>query len=167
MELRIAGVVNDSIVDGPGFRMTIFTQGCPHHCYGCHNPQTHDFNGGNLIDTDELLKKALDNPLLDGITFSGGEPFAQAKALAYLARQLKEHSLNIVTYTGYTFEELLEKSDDENGFAELLGQTDILIDGKYIDSERSLMLTFRGSKNQRIIDVNKSLESCKPILMDL
>ena len=103
MELRIAGTVNDSIVDGPGIRFTVFTQGCPHGCPGCHNPQTHDFLGGTVTDTDELLEKIKSNPLLDGVTFSGGEPFAQAQALAHLGRQIKELGMDVITYTGYTF----------------------------------------------------------------
>ncbi|MBP0959352.1 MAG: radical SAM protein, partial [Oscillospiraceae bacterium] len=102
MEIRIAGTSNDSIVDGPGIRFTIFVQGCPHHCKGCHNPQTHSYDGGKVIDTDELLEKILANPLLDGVTFSGGEPFVYAKQLADLARKIKQNNLNIVTYSGYT-----------------------------------------------------------------
>ena len=105
-ELRIAGLVNDSIVDGPGIRYTIFVQGCPHHCPGCHNPDTHSFSGGSITDTGELLEKIKQNPLLDGVTFSGGEPFCQAAVLAELGKQIKQLGLNIVTYTGYTFEEL-------------------------------------------------------------
>ncbi|MGN0654931.1 MAG: anaerobic ribonucleoside-triphosphate reductase activating protein [Oscillospiraceae bacterium] len=167
LEIRIAGTANDSIVDGPGIRFTIFVQGCPHHCKGCHNPQTHPYDGGTVTDTDILLKKALSNPLLDGVTFSGGEPFVYAKQLAYLAKQLKEHNLNIVTYTGYTFERLLAEANEENGFMELLSQTDILIDGPYIEEQRSLLLLFRGSTNQRILDVKKSLENKSPVIMPL
>ena len=109
MEIRIAGTSNDSIVDGPGIRFTIFVQGCPHHCKGCHNPQTHSYDGGKVIDTDELLEKILANPLLDGVTFSGGEPFVYAKQLADLARKIKQNNLNIVTYSGYTFERLISE----------------------------------------------------------
>ena len=104
MELRIAGTANDSIVDGPGIRFTVFTQGCPHNCEGCHNPQTHSFDGGEIADTIELFEKIRSNPLLDGVTFSGGEPFCQSNALADLGRKIHEIGLNIVTYTGYTFE---------------------------------------------------------------
>ena len=111
MEIRIAGTENDSIVDGPGFRFTIFTQGCPHNCPGCHNPQTHDFNGGNVVDTDELFQKILANPLLDGVTFSGGEPFCQAASLCDLGKRIKEHGLDIITYTGFTWEYLIENAD--------------------------------------------------------
>lgn len=167
MDIRIAGIENDSIVDGPGIRMTIFTQGCPHNCKGCHNPQTHDFAGGTLTTTEELLEKALGNPLLDGVTFSGGEPFAQAKALSELGKKLKENGLNIMTYSGYTFEELLKNATDENCFKELLDVTDILVDGRYVDEKRSLMLLFRGSTNQRLVNVPESLKNGNVIEMDL
>ncbi|MBQ8122522.1 MAG: anaerobic ribonucleoside-triphosphate reductase activating protein [Ruminococcus sp.] len=157
MELRIAGTVNDSIVDGPGIRFTIFTQGCPHHCEGCHNPQTHDFAGGELVDTDTLLAKIKGNPLLDGVTFSGGEPFCQAETLAALGKQIRDLGLNIVTYTGYTFEQLYA-GRDKNGWGELLAVTDILIDGPFIQAQRDWEIKFRGSSNQRYIDCQASLE---------
>jgi len=104
MELKIAGTANDSIVDGPGIRFTIFTQGCPHRCEGCHNPQTHDFNGGYVADIDELLKKIISNPLLDGVTFSGGEPFCQVNECLELIKQLKKANPN---YDVITFVKLL------------------------------------------------------------
>lgn len=162
MEIRIAGTVNDSIVDGFGIRFTVFTQGCPHNCEGCHNPQTHDFAGGTLTDTDELLDKIKANPLLDGVTFSGGEPFAQAKALAYLGKQIKELGLDIVTYTGYTFEKLYTDRD-KNGWGELLAVTDYLIDGPFILAEKSYDVKFRGSKNQRYIDCQASLKEGRAV----
>lgn len=162
MELKIAGTVNDSIVDGPGIRFTIFTQGCPHHCEGCHNPQTHDFNGGTIADTDELIKKIAQNPLLDGVTFSGGEPFCQAHALARLGKQVKAMGLNVITYTGYTFEQLYEKRS-ENGWEELLAVTDILIDGKFVLSLKDWNIKFRGSSNQRYLDCAGSLASGKAV----
>lgn len=158
MELRIAGIANDSIVDGPGIRFTIFTQGCPHRCEGCHNPQTHDFSGGTVADTEELLKKIMANPLLDGVTFSGGEPFCQAEALAELGSKIKALGLNIVTYTGYTFEELYADRQ-KNGFGELLSVTDYLIDGPFILAQKNWEIKFRGSSNQRIIDVAASLRT--------
>ncbi len=166
MELRIAGTANDSIVDGPGIRFTVFTQGCPHNCEGCHNPQTHDFNGGTVIDTDEILEKIKGNPLLDGVTFSGGEPFCQAEALAYLGRQIKVLGLDVVTYTGYTFEKLLSKRD-KNHWGELLETTDFLIDGQFILAQKDWNIKFRGSSNQRYIDCKASLEAgtaieCEP-----
>ena len=141
MKLRIAGTVNDSIVDGPGIRFTVFVQGCPHNCKGCHNPQTHDFEGGTVIDTNELFEKIKGNPLLDGVTFSGGEPFCQAEALASLGRQIKELGLNIRTYTGYTFEKLFEDRSFEH-WEELLRVTDILIDGPSLSARRVVSTTY-------------------------
>lgn len=163
MDLRIAGTVNDSIVDGPGIRFTVFTQGCPHHCPGCHNPQTHDFNGGMITDTAVIIDKILENPLLDGVTFSGGEPFCQCEPLCEIAEKVKKAGLDIVTFTGFTFEQLTEQSDDVNMYAKLLGYTDILIDGRFIEAEKSLDASFRGSLNQRIIDCQKSLETGRVI----
>lgn len=162
MEIRIAGTVNDSIVDGFGIRFTIFTQGCPHNCEGCHNPQTHDFTGGTLTDTDELLERIKANPLLDGVTFSGGEPFAQANALAYLGKQIKALGLDVVTYTGYTFEKLYADRD-KNGWGELLAVTDYLIDGPFILAEKSYDVKFRGSRNQRYIDCQASLKEGRAV----
>ncbi len=156
MKIRIAGTVNDSIVDGVGIRFTIFTQGCPHHCEGCHNPETHDFNGGFDIDSDELLEKIKGNPLLDGVTFSGGEPFMQANALADLAVEIKKLGLNIITYTGFTFEELFENRD-KNGWGRLLEMSDYLIDGKFEIDKKDWEIKFRGSSNQRYLDCAASL----------
>lgn len=153
-KLRIAGTASDSIVDGPGFRYTIFTQGCPHHCAGCHNPQTHAFDAGKEISIEVLLKEIEKNPLLTGVTFSGGEPFCQPEPLTALAQQIHARHKNIVAYSGYTFEELLTM--DATVLA-LLKQCDLLVDGKYIEAERDLTLRFRGSKNQRILDVPASL----------
>lgn len=148
--LRIADTVEDSITDGEGLRYTIFVQGCPHHCDGCHNPTTHDFNGGKIVDTDELFCAFKNNVLLSGVTFSGGEPMCQAKPLLDLARRIrKETDLNITIFTGFTIEELEAKSDPI--INELLSLTYMLIDGKFELDKRDLTLTFRGSKNQRII----------------
>lgn len=158
--LRIAGTVNDSIVDGEGIRFTIFTQGCPHNCKGCHNPQTHDFNGGELVEIDVLLDKIKANPLLDGVTFSGGEPFCQAEMLAKLGADIKSLGLNIVTYTGYTFEELYNSRDD---WQKLLEVTDILIDGKFVLKLKDWQTKFRGSSNQRYLDCKKSLEQGRAV----
>ncbi len=166
MELRIAGTVNDSIVDGPGIRFTIFTQGCPHNCKGCHNPQTHSFDGGEIADTEELLAKIRSNPLLDGVTFSGGEPFCQAKVLAALGRQIHEIGLNIITYTGYTFEQLYS-GGEKNRWRDLLEVTDYLIDGPFILEKKDWEIKFRGSSNQRYIDCPASLRCGKAIEIDL
>lgn len=159
MDIRIAGTVNDSIVDGPGFRFTIFTQGCPHHCEGCHNPHTHDFNGGTVVDTEEILEKIFANPLLDGVTFSGGDPFCQAEPLVEIAKRVKEKGLDVITYTGYTWEYLQKNANEKNFWRELVEASDFIIDGKFEIEKRSLALHFRGSSNQRIIDVKKSLET--------
>lgn len=165
MKLRIAGTVNDSIVDGPGIRFTVFVQGCPHNCKGCHNPHTHEFEGGTLVDTEELFEKIKSNPLLDGVTFSGGEPFCHAQALSGLGRQIKELGLDIITYTGYTFEQLYEKRE-ENHWNELLEVTDFLIDGPFILEQKDWEIKFRGSSNQRYIDCKASLAVGRAIETD-
>ena len=154
--MRIANYIQDSIVDGPGFRFTLFVQGCSHMCPGCHNPQTHDPAGGRECTEQEVIDALLSNPLTDGITLSGGEPFCQAKALATLGRQIKALGLDIITYTGYTFEELYARRT-EDGIGELLEVTDFLVDGRFIEAEKSFQLRFRGSRNQRVIDCKKSL----------
>ncbi len=158
MQLQLSGTANDSIVDGPGLRFTIFVQGCPHRCKGCHNPQTHDFKGGTPADTEELLEKIRRNPLLDGVTFSGGEPFCQALPLAEIGKKVHELGLNTITYTGYTFEELYARRN-ESGIGELLEVTDYLIDGPFVEAQKSYQLQFRGSANQRILNCRKSLET--------
>lgn len=152
-KIRIAGIEEESIVDGPGIRMVVFTQGCKHNCPGCHNPESHSFDGGYLMDIEEILEDIKSNPLLDGLTLSGGDPFEQWEASSILAREVRKLGLNVVTYTGYTFEEILKV----DGFKKLLLETDILIDGKYEEEEKSLLLQFRGSKNQRIIHVKRFL----------
>ena len=152
-QLRISGVIEESIVDGPGFRYAIFTQGCPHGCPGCHNPQTHDFNGGTLIDPLCLLPEIDENPLLSGVTFSGGEPFVQPKALLPLAREIKKRGLHLLIYSGYTYEQLSALARTDQAIAELLRLCDTLIDGPYVEEERDLTLQFRGSSNQRILQL--------------
>lgn len=158
-EIRIADIIEESIVDGPGIRMTVFTQGCPHHCEGCHNPQTHPFDGGRLIAVREILKIFRKNPLLSGLTLSGGEPFCQAEVCAELAAGVKELGKNVIVYSGYTFEYLYGKSTSDKGIDRLLRTADILIDGRFILTLRSLELRFKGSSNQRTIDLRKSTET--------
>ncbi len=157
MEIRIAGIVNDSIVDGPGFRLAVFTQGCPHDCPGCHNPETHAFDGGRLESTDRIVKTMTENPLLDGITLTGGDPFCQPEACAVLAREAKRLGLNVWAYSGWTYEQLLKKAETEPQIAGLLSAVDVLVDGPFLLSQRTLEMRFRGSKNQRLIDVPASL----------
>ena len=164
--IRIAGVVRESIVDGPGFRFTVFCQGCPHNCEGCHNQATHDFSGGYDCDISRILEAIDKNPLLDGVRFSGGEPMCQAEAFCSLAAEVKKRNLNIVTYTGYTYEELLIMSEKDIWIKKLLDLTDILIDGRFILSQRDLTLLFRGSRNQRVIDMNLTRNSGKLTLAE-
>ena len=161
--LRIAGIVRESIVDGPGIRFTLFTQGCPHHCEECHNAQTWDTNGGYDIEISKILDEIKKNPLLKGVTLSGGEPFLQPKPLAILAEQIHSLGLDTVVFSGYTFEQLLKMSQSNQDVMSLLKQTDILIDGPYIKSERDLNLKFRGSRNQRLLDCQQSLEQGIPV----
>ena len=156
MRFRLAGVVNDSIDDGPGLRLAVFAQGCPHHCPECHNPQSHDFEGGEWGDTAEILRIAEDNCLLDGITLTGGEPFCQPEACAELARGAHELGLNVWVYTGYLFENLLNGTDAQR---ELLKNADVLVDGPFLIAQKSMDVRFRGSKSQRLIDVQKSLNA--------
>ncbi len=167
MEIKIAGVVEESYVDGPGIRFAVFVQGCPHNCEGCHNPETHDFGGGHIVDSDILFEQCIENTLIKGVTFSGGEPFCQAGALYKLGCRFKEHGLNLMCYSGWTFEELLEKSHGEDDVKKLLSILDYLVDGKFELSQRSLTLRFRGSTNQRIIDVQQSLSQNRTITVEL
>lgn len=166
MRIKLFGTANDSIVDGPGIRYAVFTQGCPHNCEGCHNPNSHDVNGGYWEDTENIINNIKRNPLLDGVTLSGGEPFLQAQECAEIAEKAHESGLNVVTYTGFTFEELLEKASEGNGFMRLLESTDILVDGRFELDKRSIDLNFKGSSNQRLLDVKKSLAKGIPVLSE-
>lgn len=158
--LDLSGILPDSIVDGPGIRTTVFCQGCPHHCPGCHNPETWAFGTGTEMDEETIFQIVRSNPLCRGVTFSGGEPFAQSAGFAKLAQMLKKEGYEIAAYTGYTFEDLLSGSEEQR---DLLSLLDILIDGPFLLAEKSLEVPFRGSKNQRILDVPKSLQAGKAI----
>ena len=149
--MRISSTLHDSIVDGPGLRYVVFTQGCPHACANCHNPETHDPHGGREITVEELIQDMLKNPLLDGLTLSGGEPFAQAEDCAKIARAARAAGLNVWCYTGFTLETLREMPEAQV----LLREIDVLIDGPYIHEKRSLRLKWRGSENQRVIDLRE------------
>ncbi len=164
--IRVAGIVEESVVDGPGIRFVIFTQGCRHNCVGCHNRHTHSFHAGELISIEGIIQRVGVNPLLDGVTLSGGEPFEQAEALSRLAMALKKLGHNIITYTGYTYEHIVEKSDKMEGWMALLHHTDILIDGPFEIEKKNLNLRFRGSENQRIIDVQKTQLNKNIVLID-
>ena len=165
--LRISGIEPESIVDGPGIRYVVFVQGCPHHCKGCHNPQTHDFDGGHDQAIEEILDEIKKNPLLSGVTFSGGEPFCQPEALTELGKEVKKLGLNLVCYSGYTFEELIKLSEKVPAVMELLQLSDLLVDGRFVLEEKSLMLKFRGSRNQRIVDVPASLAKGEVVLAEI
>lgn len=158
--LNIAGVIGDSIVDGPGIRTVIFVQGCCHHCPGCHNPQSWAFGKGTDLTVDQLYAEVKANPLCRGVTFSGGEPFCQPLPLAVLARRLKADGYEVAAYSGYTFEELLAGTPEQR---ELLQTLDVLVDGRFILVQRNLDLRFRGSENQRILDVSKSLAAGRAV----
>ena len=155
--LRLAGVIRESIVDGPGWRFVVFAQGCPHHCPSCQNPQTHDFVGGYDSKVGNLIAEMRKNPLLSGVTLSGGDPFAQAEPFAVLAAEVHKLGLNVITYTGWTYEQIIDGLDSHAGWRELLAETDVLVDGRFLLEEKSLAILFRGSRNQRTIDVKRSL----------
>lgn len=160
--MKIYGLVQDSIVDGPGFRFSCFVQGCPHRCPGCHNPDSHDPSGGTDMTVDEVILKMLSNPLTDGLTLSGGEPFAQAGDCLTIAKAAHKHGLNVWAYSGWTYDDLLtEGTDDQKA---LLQELDVLIDGPFVLEQRSLSLIWRGSSNQRIIDVKASLAAGEVVL---
>ncbi|SHI16894.1 anaerobic ribonucleoside-triphosphate reductase activating protein [Sporobacter termitidis DSM 10068] len=162
--MRIAGLVQDSIVDGPGLRFAVFTQGCPHHCEGCHNPETHDPSGGSETPVADVIRQLLGNPLTDGVTLTGGEPFAQPGACAEIAGAARNAGLNVWAYSGYTFEELLASADPD--IRRLLERVDVLVDGRFVLKERSLNLHWRGSRNQRIVDVPKSLAAGNAVIIE-
>lgn len=187
VSLRLAGVVRESIVDGPGLRFAIFCQGCPHNCPKCHNQDTHDFSGGYDCDIQKIVNAIEENPLLSGVTFSGGEPSHQPVAFLEIAKKVKSRGLNIWMYSGYTLEELLsransaisdlnnmnenssqtsEKNKEQIALKGLLGLVDVLVDGKFINELKDLTLPFRGSRNQRIIDMAATKRHNKIILYE-
>lgn len=166
MNIRVAGIIPDSVVDGPGIRYVIFTQGCTHHCGGCHNQKTWDPNGGEEKRIKDIIRDIKKHRFIQGITLSGGDPFFQAEKCAYLASEVKKkYGLNVVTYTGYLFEELIEMNNE--GIQNLLKVTDLLIDGPFREDEKDLNIAFRGSKNQRIIDMKKSYVLKRPIIYEI
>ena len=166
-KLHLAGVIRESIVDGPGWRFVVFVQGCPHHCKNCQNAQTWSFEGGYMTTVENIVKAVKENKLITGVTLSGGEPFTQAKALTVLARELKKEGVDVMSFSGWTFEELRDGANEENCWMDLLKELSLLVDGKFIEEQKTLNLRFRGSKNQRIVDVQKSLASNQTILSEL
>ena len=162
--LNISGIVDDSIVDGPGLRYTIFVQGCPHGCPECHNPQTHSFEENKRVTLGQLMSEIKENPLLYGVTFSGGEPFCQPGPLAILGQQIKKAGMHLMCYSGYTYEQLLKRAETEPDVAALLDVVDVLVDGPYIEAQRDISLPWAGSNNQRVIDVKRSLKKNEVVL---
>lgn len=166
MKIRLAAPIqSDSVVDGEGIRTVIWTQGCSHNCKGCHNPETHDFNGGVLMDIEEIKNEISNLEFQDGITLSGGDPFMQPEACLEIAKFAKSLGLNVWSYTGFTFDQLKILSKSKPVIMELLQNVDVLIDGKFILEEKSFNVKYRGSKNQRIIDVKESLLQGNAVLV--
>lgn len=159
-KIRVASLLYDSIVDGPGLRNVLFVQGCSHGCPGCHNPSSWDPLGAEEIDTSEIIDLLLQHPNRK-LTLSGGEPFQQAKALVEIVKVLKEHQFDIWSYSGYTWE-YLSKADSAQ--QELLTYLDVLVDGPFILQQRNLNLLYRGSSNQRLIDVQRTLQTNQTVL---
>lgn len=155
MRIRLAGIIKESIVDGPGIRYVIFTQGCYHNCYKCHNPKTHDINGGYLKEIDEIISDIKSSPYLSGITISGGEPFLQIDECFELLKSL-DTDIDVIMYTGFTYEELIKTVKTNEKLDFILSRINYLIDGKFNYRLRDLELNFRGSSNQRIIDIKKT-----------
>ncbi|HEX3032007.1 MAG TPA: anaerobic ribonucleoside-triphosphate reductase activating protein [Bacillota bacterium] len=165
MEIRLAGITEESLVDGPGLRTVIWTQGCPHGCPGCHNAHTQEVSGGELVNLERVFAKIDHSLLAQGITLSGGEPFLQPEACRELARYAKGKGLDVWCYTGYTLEQLLKMAEKQPGIGELLQSIDVLVDGPFIQEQKRLDLVFRGSANQRIINVQETLRVGEPALV--
>ena len=166
MKIKLSGEIKESIVDGPGIRYVVFTQGCHHNCKGCHNPETHDINGGYFKEIDEIINDFKKYPYMSGLTLSGGEPFLQKSAILSLITQFKilYPNKNVIIYTGYTYEHLIKENDEE--IINIVNNVDYLIDGPFILEKRDISLKFKGSTNQRIIDVKKTLLENKIIIKE-
>jgi len=164
-KIRLAyDVQNDSIVDGPGIRTVIWTQGCSHNCKGCHNPETHSFDAGKIVNIETVKKEIKKYSYNDGITFSGGDPMFQVEACLELAKYAKSLGQNVWCYTGFTFEQLLKMCETNKVYLEFLREIDTLVDGKFELKNRNLSLLYKGSTNQRVLDVKSSLELKKAII---
>jgi len=161
--MRISETIHDSIVDGPGIRYVVFTQGCTHNCPGCHNPTTHDPDAGKEVSVEKIITDIQSNPLLDGVTLSGGEPFLQTDDCAEIAEKTHEMGLNVWCYSGFTFEQLIKDPQA----MKLLRQLDVLIDGPFMQPQKSLTLKWRGSHNQRVLDVPGSLAEGKAVCINV
>lgn len=164
--IRLAGIAENSLVNGPGLRKVFFSQGCTHVCKHCFNPTTWSFTGGKLVNMDELIKQVEYESFLDGVTFSGGDPFQQPQSFAYLAEHLHQLGINIWIYTGYTFEELLQLSKTNPYINKMLYNCDVIVDGLFKEELMSDQIMYRGSSNQKIIDVPLSLQKNTIITID-
>lgn len=156
-KIRLAGLIHESLSNGEGLRRVLFSQGCMHNCKGCFNPHTHPFEGGEILLIDELAEDIVNNPMLRGVTFSGGDPFEQADKFARIAEKVREKGKDVWVYTGYTYEYIIEHQNERKGWSELMKQSDVLVDGRFEEDKYCPNLKFRGSSNQRIIDIKKSL----------
>lgn len=165
-EVRLSGIAFESLVNGPGLRRVLFAQGCIHNCKGCFNPDTHDLKGGQVMDMDKIIKDIKNNPFIKGVTFSGGDCLEQADKFAYMGKKLKELGLNIWCYTGYTYEYILENKDRRAGWSDLLDNIDVLVDGKFQQDKQDSALRYKGSSNQRIINIKESLKSNKVVTIE-
>ncbi|GFZ34140.1 anaerobic ribonucleoside-triphosphate reductase-activating protein [Clostridium zeae] len=155
--IRLSGIIHESLVNGPGIRRVFFSQGCKHNCKECFNPETHNFDGGELRNMDELIEDLKSNPIITGVTFSGGDPFEQADKFSYMAQKIKALGLNIWCYTGYKFEYILSNLKDNEAWDRLINNIDVLVDGRFEITLRDESIKYRGSSNQRVIDVKSSL----------
>lgn len=165
--IQLAGIIRESIVDGPGIRFVVFAQGCPHHCPGCQNPQTWPFENGKGASPETVLTEMRKNPLLAGLTLSGGEPFRQCAAMADLAESAKQAGYSVWAYTGYTWEELRARTAKEPDVTRLLRTLDVLVDGRFEQDKMSYDLLYKGSSNQRLLDVPASLAASAPVPADV
>ena len=165
MKVRIAGIVNESVTDGPGLRTTIFFQGCRHQCRGCHNPHTWNFKAGSEYEVEDLLRQIIDSTLIKGVTLTGGDPFYQPQAAALVARDFKRRGKDVWGYTGFTWEELIVENDPDR--MALIKACDVVVDGPFLQSKLDLNLPFRGSSNQRLIAVAESLAAGKVVEKNL
>ena len=161
MKIRIAGISPESVVDGPGIRYVVFAQGCKHGCKGCHNPETHSFKGGYEVDADEIIKDIKSLKYFDGVTFSGGDPFFQAEGFSYISEKLQKDGIHVMAYTGFIYENILK----DVKMTKLLKSIDVLVDGPFIIDKKVFNLPFRGSSNQRVIDIKSSISNGDTIVL--
>ena len=163
VRLAVKDIQSDSIVDGEGIRSVVWFQGCSHHCKECQNPETWDFNGGYEVSLDDVKKQIRELEYQKGVTFSGGDPMMQIEALAELTKYVHECNMDVWVYTGYTFEELMKLAEKNPVYIDALNNIDALVDGRFVLELKSFDVKFRGSSNQRILDVKKSLKAGKPV----